>query len=126
MAFLSDLFKRIFSRSQAGEYSAMGCRLKQIEHDPHRHEYNYEVLDGMHNKKTSIRHARRAEHNSKEFWRDCRAEHPDQLIEDRPLPLHDSARSDRLAARDYMIKDLSNDELYNYTARMPIIHDDQT
>jgi hypothetical protein len=125
MAFLSDLFKRIFARSQAADYSALGCRLKQIEHDPNRHEYNYDVLDGMHNKQTSIRHARRAEHNSREFLCDKRAEHPDQLIEDRPLSLHDSARSDRLAARDYMIKDHTNDQLYNYTARMPIIHDDQ-
>jgi len=125
MAFLSDLFKRMFCRSQTAEYSAIGCRLKQIEHDPNRHQYSYEVLDGMHQNKANLRHGRRAEHNSREFLFDKRAEHPDQLIEDRPLPLHESARSDRQAARDYMIKDHSDDALYNYTARLPIIHDDQ-
>jgi hypothetical protein len=125
MAFLSDLWQRILSRFRTDEFSATGARLKQIEHDPHRHEYNYEVLDGLHNNKSSIKHGRRAEHNSREFWRDPRAEHPDELIEDRPLPLHDSARSDQVAARDYMIKDHTDDKLYNYTARMPIVHDEQ-
>jgi hypothetical protein len=42
----------------------------------------------------------------------------------RFLPLHDSARSDWLAAGDYMIKDHTNDQFYNYTARLPIFRDD--
>ncbi len=73
MAFLSDWLKRMFCRSQAADYSAIGCRLKQIEHDPNRHQYTYEVLDGMHQNQADLRQRRRAEHNSREFLFDKRA-----------------------------------------------------
>jgi len=126
MAFFSDLYNRLLSRCRGEEFAAVGDRLRQIEQDPHRHEYNYELLDGMHNKQTNIRHARRAEHNSREFWNNPLAEHPQELIEDRALPLHQSARTDQAAAKTYMIKDLSNDQLYNYTASLPIVHDEDS
>jgi hypothetical protein len=121
-----ELFKRLFARTKAAneEYSVVGARLKQIEHDPHRHQYNFDVLDDMHLQQQELKHARRAEHHARSFWGDKRADHPDELIEDRSLPLHPSAQADRQAAREHMIKAGDSDKLYRYTSEFPTVKDE--